>query len=405
MDPDGLDILISFIGGIFAIILFWCAGSLLSNDSEKDQQTSIGLSFRFTGVVICLIFSIGMFTYGLLQIFVKTEHLIIVSLCIFALCVIGVISAGFGGLHGKDDPENFVLFRPVGVIGSALALLIFKALNLKVHENVTEEDFLNLVDDVAQDEVINQQQKEMITNIVELHDVTAGEIMTHRREVIAVPSNTKVGEVVLLAAKNGVSRLPVYHKTMDDIVGILYAKDLFTLWDDEDKSELSVEKFVRKAIFVPESQPARVLLIEFMAKHTQIAIVVDEYGGTSGIVTMEDVLEEIVGNIQDEFDHEDEDFVRREDGSVIATGSADLEELFEILGLPALNDDEYEYEAGTVGGFVFDKLGHIPAKEEPAFVQFNDILFTVLKASDRRIESVLCEHKPIKNFKSGKSSI
>ncbi len=397
MDPDGLSILISLIGSVFAIIFCWCAGSLLSNDCEKDQQTSVGFSFRFTGVIVCLIFSICVFVYGLLQIFVKVEHIIFIALFVFALCALGVIAGGFGGLHGKDDAENFALFRPVGVIASAFAILIFKALNLKVHENVTEEDFLNLVDDVAQDEVINQQQKEMITNIVELHDVTAGEIMTHRRDVIGVPDTTKVGEVVQLAAKNGVSRLPVYHKTMDDIVGILYAKDLFSLWDDEEKSDLSVNKFVRKAIFVPESQPARVLLIEFMAKHTQIAIVVDEYGGTSGVVTMEDVLEEIVGNIQDEFDHETEDFVRRDDGSIVATGGADLEELFEMLGMPALNDDEYEYEAGTVGGFVFDKLGRIPDRQEPAFVQFNDILFTVLKASDRRIESVLCEHKPVKN--------
>ncbi len=396
MDPDGLDILILAASGVLALVLAWCAGSLLENDSERQQQMSIGFSSRFCGVVTCALFSFAAFAYGLLQIFVKPAHLVFAALCFLALCFLCVFAAAFGALHGKDEEESFALFRPIGAIIAMPAVLLFRSMHLKVVEDVTEEDFLNLVDDVAQDEVINEHQKEMITNIVELGDVTAGEIMTHRKDVIGVPITATVSDVVTLAEKNGVSRLPVYNKTMDDIEGILYAKDLFAVWNDENNGELSVKDFVRPAMFVPEARPARFLLVDFRAKHTQIAVVVDEYGGTSGVVTMEDIIEEIVGNIQDEFDDETEDFQKQSDGSVIATGGADLEELFKTLGLSLPSGEEFEFDSDTVGGFVFDKLGRIPERGEKAFVQYEDVLFTVLKADDRRIESVLCEVKPAK---------
>ncbi len=404
MDPDGLEILILVASGVLALVFSWCTGSLLENDSERQQQMSIGFSSRFCGVVTCALFSFAAFIYGLLQIFIRPAHLPLVALCFLALCVICMFFASFGALHGKDEEESFAFFRPIGALVAMPAVLLFKSLHLKVVEDVTEEDFLNLVDDVAQDEVINEHQKEMITNIVELDDVTAGEIMTHRKEVIGVPVSAKVNDVVMLAAKNGVSRLPVYNKTMDDIEGILYAKDLFTVWNEDGNGELSVNKFIREAMFVPEARPARELLVDFRTQHTQIAVVVDEYGGTSGVVTMEDILEEIVGNIQDEFDDETEDFQKQADGSVISTGSADLEELFEALGLSLPNDDEFNFDSDTVGGFVYDKLGRIPEKGEKAFVQYKDVLFTVLKTDDRKIESVHCEIKPVKVHPSGGDS-
>ncbi len=394
MDPDGLNILILAASGVLSLVLTWCAGSLYANDSEKQQQLNIGFSSRFCGVVLCTLFSLAVFIYALLEIFKEPTHLVFAIISLVGLFILGVITASFGALHGKDEEESFALFRPVGAVFSSPALLIFKMLNFKVVEDVTEEDFLNLVDDVAQDDVINEQQKEMITNIVELDDVTAGEIMTHRKEVIGVPDTATVNDVIVLAAKHGVSRLPVYHKTMDEIEGIVYAKDLFAVWDDDEKANLPVTNFMRDAMFVPEARPARELLIDFRTKRMQIAVVVDEYGGTSGVASMEDILEEIVGNIQDEFDDETEDFQKQKDGSIIATGSADLEELFEHLGISLTDDEEFDFGVDTVGGFVFDKLGHIPEKDEKACVRFNDILFTVLKASDRIIESVHCEIKP-----------
>ncbi len=399
MDPDGLDFIILAASFVLAMIFSWCAGSLCSNDTEREQRLNVGFTTRICGVSVCYVLSIGTFVYGLLQIFIKPAHLLFALLCLLAFCVLSALGFALGGLHGKDDEEGFALFRPVGAIIAAPSTLLFKALNKKVYEDVTEEDFLNLVDDVAEEEVINEHQKEMITNIVELDDVTAGEIMTHRKDVISVPDTAVVNDVVQIATKNGVSRLPVYHKTMDDIVGILYAKDLFTVWDDDKKSELTVAQFVRSPMYVPEARPARELLVDFRQKHTQIAIVVDEYGGTSGVVTMEDILEEIVGNIQDEFDNEAEDLQRQPDGSFIAMGSADFEETLEAFGITLSEDTLDELDFDTVGGFMFDKLGRIPTADEKACVKFSDVWFTVLKVSDRRIESVRCEFIDPKNIK------
>ena len=144
-------------------------------------------------------------------------------------------------------------------------------------------------------------------------------------------------------------------------------------------------------MFVPESCRARELLIELRAKHAQIAVVVDEYGGTSGVVTMEDVLEEIVGNIQDEFDNEEEDLVRTEDG-LVAAGSADIDDVFDALGLalpPESEDDERDFD--TVGGLVTDRLGRIPSPGEAVQVEWGGAAFTVLEAGERRVNKVLCQ--------------
>ncbi|MEG0168349.1 MAG: transporter associated domain-containing protein, partial [Ruthenibacterium sp.] len=187
--------------------------------------------------------------------------------------------------------------------------------------------------------------------------------------------------------ERGFSRIPVYRKSMDDIVGILYAKDLFALWNGA-KADCAVSAFMRPAMFVPEACRARELLIEFKVKHTQIAVVVDEYGGTSGLVTMEDILEEIVGNIQDEFDDEEEDIVRCPDG-LIAAGNADLEDVFDALSVDIPEEMEDE-NFDSVGGLVIDRFGRIPASGEEVAISYSRILFTVLEVDDRRVAKVKC---------------
>ena len=248
-----------------------------------------------------------------------------------------------------------------------------------------------MVDESEEHDVIDEGQKEMITNIFELADVTAGDIMTHRTELVAVPDTAAAHDVVELSLAEGVSRIPVYRKTLDDIEGIVYVKDLFTLWNKPGEGARPAREFVRSAMFVPESCRARELLIELRAKHAQIAVVVDEYGGTSGVVTMEDVLEEIVGNIQDEFDNEEEDLVRTEDG-LVAAGSADIDDVFDALGLalpPESEDDERDFD--TVGGLVTDRLGRIPSPGEAVQVEWGGAAFTVLEAGERRVNKVLCQ--------------
>ncbi len=391
MDPDGLTQLIytiiTFAGAVLSIVLAWCVGSLCANDTEKEQQLSLGFSTRICGASIGFLLSFAAAFYSVLQIIPQgISPLYIIALCLVYI-VLYTFAFSFGGLHGKDDPENFALFRPIGFLFSLLPVLLFKSLNVKVHEDVTEEDFLNLVDDVAEDDVIDEHQKEMITNIVEFDEVCAREIMTHRTELISVPNTAVVSEIIQIINKNGVSRMPVYGKNIDEIVGMLYVKDLLLMWENDDVDNKSVTEFMRKDImFVPEARPARDLLVDFRTKHTQVAIVVDEYGGTSGIVTMEDILEEIVGNIQDEFDDETEEFVTLEDGKILAGGFADLEDLFDCFNMVMPETD-----ADTVGGLLADMLGRIPMQGEKNSVEFGDIKFTVKEVGERHIESVLCE--------------
>ena len=211
--------------------------------------------------------------------------------------------------------------------------------------------------------------------------------MTHRTDIKAVEDTDSVADAILLAKEYGFSRLPVFRKNLDDIVGILRVKELLGLSTEEAKT-VPVTDFVRPAMFVPESCRARELLLDFKQKHTQIAIVVDEYGGTAGIVTMEDILEEIVGNIQDEFDREEEE-IRPVDGGFVIEGSADLEDVFERFGLPE-PERQPDEDFDSVGGMILQKLGRFPAPGEQVQVYFGGLQFEVLRSGERRIESVLC---------------
>ena len=254
-------------------------------------------------------------------------------------------------------------------------------------EPVTEAEFLEIMDDAA-DEEIDASQKRMINNIFDLDEVCAGDIMTHRTEVTAVELTASCRQAVAAALESGNSRLPVYRGGLDDVAGMLYVKDLLRLVDHPEELDSPVQPFVRQAMFVPESRPARELLLDFKRKKCLIAIVVDEYGGTAGLVTMEDILEEIVGDIQDEYDNEEEPLTRCEDGSVSVDAAMDLEDLFDALGLPLPEQGEEE-EFDTVGGLVVDRLGHIPAEGEVARVEWGGVEFTVQRVASRRVVRVL----------------
>lgn len=267
---------------------------------------------------------------------------------------------------------------------------ISRALGLGRREGeVTAEELRTIMDEVDDPEVMDAEQKEMISNIFELDEVNAGDIMTHRTDLVGLEENDPCRQAVRLSLANGISRLPVYRKSIDDVAGLLHVKDLLRLLEDPSLLDHPVREFMRPVMFVPESCPARELLIDFKVKHSQAAIVVDEYGGTAGLVTMEDILEEIVGNIQDEFDHEKE-LLTPCPGGYLADGSAGLDDLFDALGLepPALQEDEEEVD--SVSGLVADKLGRIPFEEEGAAVEWGGVRFEVLKADERKIEQLRC---------------
>ena len=180
--------------------------------------------------------------------------------------------------------------------------------------------------------------------------------------------------------------MPVYRKTVDEIVGILYVKDLLVLMRRPEEAHLPVRELMRPAMFVPESCPAQRLLLDFRRRHTMMAVVVDEYGGTAGLVTMEDVLEEIVGSIQDEYDQEDEELAPVE-GGYLVDGALDLEDVFDAfeMELPPLEEGE---EFGTVAGLITERLGRFPEPGEAVTVHWGGLCFAVVKADERRVVKV-----------------
>jgi magnesium and cobalt transporter len=203
---------------------------------------------------------------------------------------------------------------------------------------------------------LDKNALEMVQGIVSLSESNVREIMVPRVDVVSISLNTQIADIIQIVSDCGHSRFPVYHETIDNIVGILHAKDLLRYLE---KNHFELEKVIRPAYFVPESKKLDSLLREFQRRRVHIAVVVDEYGGTSGIVCLEDVIEEIVGEIQDEFDNETEEILKISEGVYLCDARVNLEWLNEKLGL-TLPTEDYD----TLGGFVFDLFDKIPAKYE-----------------------------------------
>ena len=257
-------------------------------------------------------------------------------------------------------------------------------------ERVTEEEIRMMVDVGSEKGVIEPGEKDMIDNIFDFDDRTAGEVMTHRTEVAALEITATVREAVQLATQEGYSRIPVYEDDIDSIVGILHVKDLLPLVDANNTDALRIADYVRPVLFVPESNSCTDLLRAFREKKVQMAVVVDEYGGTAGVVTMEDLLEAIVGNIQDEYDDEEEEYFRLPDGSYRIDGTLSLEEVEKLLKVKFEDDEDYD----TLGGLLTDHLGRIPQEGEHPQVEIGRYRFIVEKVEDRRIAQVLAQELP-----------
>lgn len=392
MDPDGRSFALSLIFFAFSLGFAQVTGRSLALDEQEpgpDAQL-LGLSAQSAAAGTVSLLGLGAAVFCLSGWLCRLPLAALAAAAAAALLYPLFFSLG---LASRTDAP--VRSRGLSLLGAVLgrpfllpARAVFRALGLSARSRATEEDVLSLVEDVEEDALIDENQREMISGVFELDDIEAGEIMTHRTEVEAVEDGGTVREVLPLAREKGFSRLPVYHRNLDEIVGILHVKDLLGLIEDPAGGDLPIRQFVRPAMFVPESCRARELLVEFRAKRTQIAVVVDEYGGTAGIVTMEDVLEEIVGNIEDEFDKEDQQIRPAENGCV-ADGAADLEEVFAWFDLePPEREEDEDFD--SVSGLITNRLGRIPRPGEEIRIEYGGISFRVLKVGERRVEQVFC---------------
>jgi len=247
-------------------------------------------------------------------------------------------------------------------------------------EEITEE-LLSVVEEGTREGKIDAREKEMIEGVIDLRDVTAESIMTPRTDLVCIPAGATAQEAIERASERGLSRLPVYKETPDEIVGVLHLKDLLPALA---RGEAPViEKLVRRPFFVPESKNVGDLLHEMKASRTHLAVVLDEYGGTAGVVTIEDILEEIVGEIEDEHGAlPPQEVVLLGDNAATVDGRTHVDELNKVLHLEVPESDEYD----TVGGLLLSLLGHVPAAGEHC--DLNGVRFTVLEADERRVNRV-----------------
>jgi putative hemolysin len=252
---------------------------------------------------------------------------------------------------------------------------------------VTEEDIAYMIRLGHKEGVIEQQEGRMLASIFELGDTLVKEVMVPRTEISALPLDATLDQVVLESRAEGHSRLPVYGEGLDDVRGFFHTKDLLAVLPDRAKG-FHLRNHLRPVLFVPELMKVSELLKLFQKKKTHLAIVVDEYGGTSGIVALEDVLEEIVGEIQDEFDEEDAAFKKLDEHRFVADGRAGLYELGEALGVTFPQDGGYE----TLGGFLIHTAGKMPQRGDR--VPFAGWAFVVKDADEKRVARIEIERVP-----------
>lgn len=257
----------------------------------------------------------------------------------------------------------------------------------ELDEDGTEREIIAIVNEGQENGTIEPEEAEMIANIFELSDKEAGDIMTNRNHIMAFDDETKLKDALKEIINNNFSRYPVYHEDLDHIIGILHLKDAIRMREEAPKlnptlAELSDE--LREAVFVPETKTVNSLFKQMQSTNTQMVIVVDEYGQTSGLVAMEDILEEIVGNIQDEYDDDNDRIVEDDKGdNYLIEGLTKLEDLSERLGID-FGDTEFE----TINGYLISLMEHIPEEGDHFETDIGGYHFKVEDVEDKMIKSI-----------------
>ncbi len=292
--------------------------------------------------------------------------------------------------HEKIAYATIGIIRAISIITAPFVKLLTFSTNVVsklfgVNENeeetVTEEEIRMMVDVGEEKGTIEEEEKELINNIFEFNDKTVAEVMVHRKDVFAVDVNADIYEKLDSIDEYKYSRIPVYEETIDEIVGILYIKDLLKYITAHTKIE--IKSIMREAYFVSEHKMINDLFKELQKNKTQMAIVLDEYGGTAGVITMEDILEELVGNIFDEYDEEELDYKKLDDNTFLINGSVSIYDLRKILNVEI---EEGEYD--TLSGYLTEKLGRIPEDNEKPVIETPMVTYKIEEYEDKRIKMV-----------------
>lgn len=317
-----------------------------------------------------------------------------------SIILITIILSYFSLIFGELVPKRLAMRNSekiaFGTIGIVRAISIITAPFVKLltastngisklfgisgtdEETVTEEEIRMMVDVGEEKGSIKEEEKELINNVFEFNDKVVSEIMIHRKDIYAIDINSDVDNILKELDEYKYSRIPVYEESIDNIVGMLFIKDLLANVKKKDKVKIS--KIIREPYFVSENKPIDELFRDLQKNKHQLAIVLDEYGGTAGLVTMEDIIEELVGNIFDEYDDEEKEFEKIDDNTFLISGGVSIHDLRKILGVE-IPEGEYD----TLSGYLIELLGRIPSDDEKPVIETKRVTYKIEDYEEKRI--------------------
>jgi len=364
-------------------------GSHYDNVQELINSSSRAYAGTHFGLWVSRSFLIG----TVLFLFSWSENAWSVSTVVVVLILVWVVLAlleWYVERAIKREPEVWVdrlriVFKVISILFSPLISLAMwlsqETEPAEIPGGDFEEDLKLMVEAGQKEGVLEEEEGQMIVSIFQLDDTLTREIMVPRIEMLALDINTSLNQALDTFLESGYSRVPVYEGRMDNVIGILYAKDLLKVQSDGNGKTINIRSQLREPYYVPEAKKADELLAEMQNRRVHMAIVVDEYGGVAGVVTLEDIIEEILGEIQYEYDVEDMPYEVQEDGSYLFRGRIDLDDFNQIMdcNLPP-------EEADTLSGFIYSRLGHVPDAGER--VKIDGLILIVEQVSNRRIHTV-----------------
>ena len=319
-----------------------------------------------------------------------------------SIILITIILSYFSLVFGELVPKRLAMRKPEKIafatVGIVRVIYVFTAPFVKLltastngiakifgvtgaeEETVTEEEIRMMVDVGEEKGSIQEEEKELINNVFEFNDKVVSEVMIHRKDIYAIDIKSEISNILADLKEYKYSRIPVYEETVDNIVGILFIKDL--LANVNRKNEFKISKLIREPYFVSETKPINELFNELQKNKHQMAIVLDEYGGTAGIITMEDIIEELVGNIFDEYDDEEEEkeYEKIDDNTFMLSGGLSIHDLRKIL-----NTDIPEGDYDTLSGYLIELLGRIPDDDEKPLIETKNVNYKIEEYEDKRI--------------------
>ena len=389
MDTDSLPPLLILLGFLFLFSFLSLAehaggngGSILRDNSPNQRAWFLISPLKYACIVAIVLSGFSIVRHYVTLVWLDAAIVFVVSLLLLTLIhrLASAIAVRNQGLVARfSSPLIAVLRRGEGRIGNGGSGTGNGNSRNEVDGGAESETL-----DITEEELVgmDRHDRKMLRSIIQLDHSTAHEVMVPRLDVIALEIDTPVGQAVEPIIKSGHTRIPVYKDTIDHIVGIIHSLDLLQLLTKDNWSEASLSDLVRQPYFIPETKRLDVLLEEFQQKAVQMAIVVDEYGGTEGIITLEDLLEEIVGEIEDEFSRtEDPEIEKEEDGAVLVSASVTNDVVEEMFGGKLDNPD-----VDTIGGYVYMCLGRMPRVGD--IVETDTLNIEIMSVLGRRINKV-----------------